>query len=538
MSVESTTNRKAYTGDGVTTAFPTTFLFLDDADLVVLLKVISTGVETTQTLTTHYTVSGGDGATGTVTMLTAPTALQELIIYNDPAITQPLDLLEGDASPAETKEQAWDRLTYIALRLSDRVDRSIRLAEGFTDTFDTSLPALLTASTVLGINADGDGFDLFELGDGTNVGLPSSPGMVAYTGSGLFTDRSLATSGNGISVSNGDGQSGNPTFALDSGIFALVGALLPDAIANLGLANATTTNAADSIKIQGAAAALSATNILRLTLPTVSSPGRVTAFSATADVTINLTGAHWGMGTKGDFTDRILRVYAINDNGSLKWGVSNEGGKRSILDTNSHTTATSCTTQVKMLVNSALSAGTWPCREVGWFLADFDDTGGAAEDLWTVQTGAGEIVVGRPAPVRTAWESWTPTGSQSTNTTYTGMRRRNGDSMEYWVRVAYAGAPTAADLSINLGQTIDLNKILASGYPSDLFGHGVLRDASATAHYALAVGYTGETAVAVYHALAAAGNSGIVNATSPVTIASGDVIDVRFTVPLVGFSDN
>lgn len=218
MTVEATTNRKSYTGDAVTTAFPTVFTFLDDTDLVVILKTTATGVEVTKTITTHYTVTGGDGANGTVTMLTAPAATEELIIYNDPALTQSLDLLEGDASPAETKEQAWDRLTYIALRLSDRVDRSIRLAEGFTDTFDTSLPALLTASTVLGINADGDGFDLFELGDGTNVGLPSSPGMVAYTGSGLFTDRSLATSGNGISVSNGDGQSGNPTLALDAGL--------------------------------------------------------------------------------------------------------------------------------------------------------------------------------------------------------------------------------------------------------------------------------------------------------------------------------
>ena len=61
-----------------------------------------------------------------------------------------------------------------------------------------------------------------------------------------------------------------------------------------------------------------------------------------------------------------------------------------------------------MLVNSALSAGTWPCREVGWFLGDFDDTGGAHEDLWAVQTAAGEINVGVPVPDPTDWTSYTP----------------------------------------------------------------------------------------------------------------------------------
>jgi len=177
-------------------------------------------------------------------------------------------------------------------------------------------------------------------------------------------------------------------------------ALRTEALAplNIGLANATTTNANDSIKIQGAAATLSATNPLYIALPVVSSPGTYARFTATADVTLNLTGAHGGRGTYGDFTDIVWSVYAINDNGTLKWGVSQRPNLRSIVDTSTSTTQTSVNAYAKMLVNSALSAGTWPCVQVGYFLADFDDTGGAAEDLWAVQTGAGEIVVGQPVP--------------------------------------------------------------------------------------------------------------------------------------------
>jgi len=80
MTISSTTNRVSYTGNGVTTAFAFSNPFQVQADLKVLLVLISTGAETLQTITTHYTISGTttNGVYpngGTVNMVTAPSAL-------------------------------------------------------------------------------------------------------------------------------------------------------------------------------------------------------------------------------------------------------------------------------------------------------------------------------------------------------------------------------------------------------------------------------------------------------------------------------
>lgn len=165
MAVETSLNRKVYSGNGVTTVFPTTFQFLANTDLKVIQKVVLTGVETLKTITTDYTISGGNGEVGSVTMLVAPPTGTVLTIYNDPEIVQEFDLVEGDISPAEGKERAWDRLTYIAQRLADRMDRALRLSEGFTAAFDLTLPTLLEAGRALIINETNNGFDLGPTAD-------------------------------------------------------------------------------------------------------------------------------------------------------------------------------------------------------------------------------------------------------------------------------------------------------------------------------------------------------------------------------------
>ena len=64
MTIASTTNRVTYTGNGVTTAFAFSYPFFADADLVVIETIIATGVQTTKTLTTHYTISGTTDSLG------------------------------------------------------------------------------------------------------------------------------------------------------------------------------------------------------------------------------------------------------------------------------------------------------------------------------------------------------------------------------------------------------------------------------------------------------------------------------------------
>lgn len=193
------------------------------------------------------------------------------------------------------------------------------------------------------------------------------------------------------------------------------GPLLSPGTYNIGLAAATTSESNDSIKITGATAALSSSNPGVIALPS-NTPGLLTYFKLTADVTINLTGAHFGFGGGGDLSDQQLSVYGINDDDNIRFGVAYDNAMTSISGSNDETTQSNVTTFDKVLVNTALS-GSSACLEIGWFKADFDDTGGASEDLWAIQTGVGDVNLG-PAPAAAhIIEVHTPSGHGSSGTT-------------------------------------------------------------------------------------------------------------------------
>lgn len=167
MTISSTTNRVSYSGNDVTTVFSFPYLFLDEDDLVVVLRS-SAGVETTKTITTHYTVSGeGEQAGGSVTMLTAPATGETLVIYRDPELTQDLDLVDNDPLPVGSLEQRLDKLTMFCQRLSNRMDRSLVQRE--TDsTVDLQLPLLADRTgQFLAFNSSGEPIGASALDDAT-----------------------------------------------------------------------------------------------------------------------------------------------------------------------------------------------------------------------------------------------------------------------------------------------------------------------------------------------------------------------------------
>lgn len=119
MAVTSETTQVQYNGDDSTTEFAVPFYFLADGDIAVYLD------GTLQTITTHYTVAGaGITSGGTVTMVTAPATGEKLTIIRDVALTQSVDYVENDTFPAETHEQALDRLTMISQQLSETQTRT------------------------------------------------------------------------------------------------------------------------------------------------------------------------------------------------------------------------------------------------------------------------------------------------------------------------------------------------------------------------------------------------------------------------------
>jgi hypothetical protein len=136
--------------------------------------------------------------------------------------------------------------------------------------------------------------------------------------------------------------------------------------------------------------------------------------------------------------------------------------------------------------------------------------------------------------------SWTPTGSWSTNTTYTGAFRMVGDTMEGWVKVALSGAPTAANLTVNLpsGYTIDTGKISNSSANVTL-GNITIFD-SGTATYNGFLGYSSTTAMAAYVILVSGTysqtNNQEISNTLPMTFANSDLIHLEFKVPILGKS--
>jgi hypothetical protein len=142
MTVSSTDSRKTYAGNGSTTSFATNpVVFFDDVDLTVYVveDADETNVETL-VLDTDYTVSGGDGSTGTVDLsggsspYGAPASGYTLVIVRELDIVQEADFVNNDASDAEVAEDAIDRLTMICQELDQRIERSFGLPDSATNT--------------------------------------------------------------------------------------------------------------------------------------------------------------------------------------------------------------------------------------------------------------------------------------------------------------------------------------------------------------------------------------------------------------------
>jgi hypothetical protein len=163
MAVTNTTTvSPLYTGNGVTTAFSTVFHFSADSEVLVYLVTISTGVETLQTITTHYTVTGaGTGAAGTVTFVAAPSALYYVKMVRSTALTQLTDYVEGTKFPAATHENSLDKLTRIAQETETKISRAPQLPVSSVN-YPLEFPDFSASSGgyLLRINTAGDELEL------------------------------------------------------------------------------------------------------------------------------------------------------------------------------------------------------------------------------------------------------------------------------------------------------------------------------------------------------------------------------------------
>lgn len=157
MTVSSTTAKVSYSGNGATTAFAVPFYFLANSDLLVVLRS-ATGVETTQVLTTNYTVTGaGVSAGGTITMNVAPASGATLTIVRNSTFTQTTDLLPNDRLPAESIETAFDKATMLSQQLNEVSSRALKIAVSDSSSISTTLPtSSARASKYLAFDTNGE----------------------------------------------------------------------------------------------------------------------------------------------------------------------------------------------------------------------------------------------------------------------------------------------------------------------------------------------------------------------------------------------
>lgn len=145
--------------------------------------------------------------------------------------------------------------------------------------------------------------------------------------------------------------------------------------------------------------------------------GTFITHSLTGDVTIDLTGAHWGLDGKGDVTGAILRVYAIDDNGTLKFGVGYQGGFTYIRNTQDDVTAANINLPEEILVDTNITTDNSAMLDIGYIIANFTD----ATNEWAItRYCAGLSADG-------LWQPW--------NTTFSGFSVNPSNFNSLWSQI-------------------------------------------------------------------------------------------------------
>ena len=190
MTISNRLNRTTLLGNGISTLIPIEFPFHSVDDLVVIETILATGAQTIKALTTHYTVTGAQDALGhyptggSVVMVSAPASTVSITVYRDVAALQQVILVENEKIPVKASiESPLDRLTMIAQRLIDRVDRTMTQPDGDSANIGNLPAKVVRASRYLGFDGDGNPTmmqtptgmvtSIAQLTESTYAGLPA-----------------------------------------------------------------------------------------------------------------------------------------------------------------------------------------------------------------------------------------------------------------------------------------------------------------------------------------------------------------------------
>lgn len=117
-------------------SFTVSFEFFDAADLNVYIN------GTLKTLTTHYTVTGGNGSTGTISLSTAGTTVTDkVVITRDIALARTTDFPTSGPFDVTSLNLELDKFIAISADLKDQASRALQLTD-FDVNANLTLPAL------------------------------------------------------------------------------------------------------------------------------------------------------------------------------------------------------------------------------------------------------------------------------------------------------------------------------------------------------------------------------------------------------------
>ena len=346
MTVSTTTSKVSYSGNGSTTVFAYTFKVFDEDDLTVILRDNTTGTETVQTITTNYTVSGvGNANGGNVTFVTAPATGKTIVVRRESDQTQTTDYTPNDPFPAESHEDALDKLTFIAQEVQEELNRAIKISRTNTMTStEFTVGSTARANKILAFDSSGEIAVTQEIG--TFIGN--------WSASTTYNERDIVkdTSTNNIFIANTTHTSSGAqplTTNTDSAKWdLLVDAASATTSATNAAASATTaTTQATAASASATAAASSATNAA--TSESNASTSETNAATSESNAATSESNAS---------TSETNAATSATTATTQATAASTSATNASTSETNAANSATTATTQASAASTSATNAAT------------------------------------------------------------------------------------------------------------------------------------------------------------------------------------
>jgi hypothetical protein len=272
---------------------------------------------------------------------------------------------------------------------------------------------------------------------------------------------------------------------------------------DIGFRDATSTNGDYNIR--------SITSSLSLTIPSGASLGQTSGMN------------------------QYIWVYALDNAGTIELAVS---GVKLFDDYSiqSSTTISGSATSGTTLYSSTGHSNV-PVRLIGRLLVSQTVAG-----TWASNASEVALVSGKQPVTQTPWALTPVTGAWTANTAYTVYTRRVGDTFYAQGAIGTTGAPTSAQLTMNIPNSlvIDSSKMASSvGGQGVTLGQAVAVD-SGSADYQGTVALNNSTSVIVY-VFSVSGTrilTSTVTATSPFSFGNNDGVSFNFSCPIVGWSIN